>query len=183
VWLFGRAGHAKRKITTFALQLAAVGACGAALILAYPDQEKLQRAREAGSGSATRAEGEPDIHGLLWERYSEERVNELQQAGTPLYVDFTAEWCITCQVNDGVVFGSAEVRELLRQKKVVLLRADWTSMNPAITAALKTHGKNGVPLNLLYKGRKSAGESGAPIVFPNILTPGTVLKELRSIAE
>ncbi len=182
-WLLGRAGYTKRRIPTYALQLAAVGTFCMALIIAYPTEDKLRRAQQAGSTAATRAEGEPDIHGLVWERYSEERVNELQRAGTPIYVDFTAEWCITCQVNEGVVFASAEVRELLRKKKVVLLRGDWTSMDPSITAALKKHDRNGVPLNLLYKGRKSTGESGAPIIFPNILTPGTVLKELTSIID
>jgi thiol:disulfide interchange protein DsbD len=92
-------------------------------------------------------------------------------------VDFTAAWCITCQVNERVVFGSAAVRDAFREHGVVPMRADWTSQDPEITRALASFGRSGVPLAVLYPGDATA----APLVQPTILTPGVVLAALDQI--
>jgi thiol:disulfide interchange protein DsbD len=93
-----------------------------------------------------------------------------------VYLDFTAEWCITCQVNERVVFGAEAVRDLITSKNVTLVRADWTSKNPAITRALQSYGRNGVPLNVIL-----SGPGTPPVILPNILTPGVVIDELRKL--
>ena len=87
-----------------------------------------------------------------------------------VFVDFTAAWCISCQANKKLVLERDAVARAFRAQRVVLLRADWTRRDPAITAELARHGRNGVPLYLVYR----PGEP-RPRVLPEILTPGIVL--------
>lgn len=111
---------------------------------------------------------------IVWEPWSAERVAELQKAGRPIYVDFTARWCFTCQTNKKAVFagpGSGEVLELFREKNVAALRADWTNRDPAITAELARWKRAAVPFNLVYLPGRAE-----PAVLPELLTPGTVLE-------
>lgn len=111
---------------------------------------------------------------IVWEPWSAERVAELQKEGRPVYVDFTARWCFTCQTNKKAVFagpGSGEVLELFREKKVAALRADWTNRDPKITAELARWNRAAVPFNLVY-----LPGSPEPKVLPELLTPGTVLE-------
>ena len=98
-----------------------------------------------------------------WEPYSARRVAELTAAGRPVFVDFTAAWCITCQVNKRLVLTDARVRDAFARGGVALLRADWTRRDPAITQALTALDRSGVPVYVLYrKGR-------APLLFPEVL--------------
>ncbi|MGA2052960.1 MAG: thioredoxin family protein, partial [Opitutales bacterium] len=113
---------------------------------------------------------------LNWEPWSPQRVAELQSAGRPIYVDFTARWCATCQVNKHIVFGSQAVRDTLARDHVALLEADWTNRDPAITAELTLYGPPAVPLDLLYL----PGHTD-PIVLPKILTPDLVLNALGHV--
>ena len=108
-----------------------------------------------------------------WEPWSEERVAELVAAGRPVLVDFTADWCLTCQVNERVALRDAAVQARLREKGVVTLRADWTRHDAGITRALASHGREGVPLYVLYGAR-----GAAPAVLPEVITPGIVLDAL-----
>jgi len=112
---------------------------------------------------------------LNWEPWSSARVTELQKEGRPIYVDFTARWCATCQVNKEVVFHSSRVLEAFDARHVALLRADWTSRDPAITAELARFEKSAVPFDLLYLPGHDA-----PMELPSVLTPDTVLKALDS---
>ncbi len=117
------------------------------------------------------------INGLAWEQYSPERVTELHGQGRPLLIDFTAAWCLSCKVNERVAFGSVDVRGRLNELSVVTMKADWTSRDERITRALASFGRNSVPLYVLYTGK--SGE--APIVLPEILTPGIVIEALNKI--
>jgi thiol:disulfide interchange protein DsbD len=112
---------------------------------------------------------------LAWEAWSPQRVAELQSAGRPIYVDFTARWCATCQVNKHVVFGSQAVLDAFKHDHVALLEGDWTNQDPAITAELTRYGPPAVPLDLLYL----PGHAD-PIVLPKLLTPDIVLQALGS---
>jgi thiol:disulfide interchange protein DsbD len=114
---------------------------------------------------------EPDA--IVWEPWSTERVAALRAEGRPIYVDFTARWCFTCQTNKKAIFhgpGSGEVLKTFRERKVATLRADWTNRDPLITAELARFKRAAVPFNLVYL--PGAAE---PKVLPELLTPGTVL--------
>jgi thiol:disulfide interchange protein len=102
---------------------------------------------------------------------------ELAQ-GHPVFIDFTAAWCLTCKFNEKAVLNSAEVRDAFQRHGVTKLVADWTNGDPEITAMLQQFGRPGVPLYVLYPGK-----SGEPIVFPELLTKNMVLEKLETISD
>lgn len=107
------------------------------------------------------------------EAWSEARLAALRAAGRPVFVNLTAAWCITCKVNERVALDRPSVQDAFSRRGVTVLEGDWTRGDPAITALLRAHGRDGVPLYLLYP----AG-GGEPAVLPQILTEGIVLKAL-----
>ncbi len=111
-----------------------------------------------------------------YEPFSEIRLAELRRAGTPVLTDMTAAWCITCLVNERVALDAASVREALRRNGVVLLRGDWTREDRQVTAYLRAHDRDGVPLYVFYP---PDGQPG--IVLPQILTPDLVLAALQPL--
>jgi thiol:disulfide interchange protein DsbD len=144
------------------------------IIIGLPSASEVEGTRSRACIANETTTPEPDAHGLIWEPYSEQRLAALLAQGRSIYLDFTAEWCITCQVNERIVFSSSEVRALIVKKNVALMRGDWTTKSPSITAALRRYGRNGVPLNVIIK----QGKQESAVVLPNILTPGTVIDEL-----
>jgi thiol:disulfide interchange protein len=113
---------------------------------------------------------------IVWEPFSESRVDELRKQGIPVFVDFTAKWCLICQANH-FVLSTPEVSEKFDQLGVVRMKADWTKNDPSITEALRKFGRNGVPLYLLF----GVNPKEAPQILPQVLTPDTLLKYLQSI--
>jgi thiol:disulfide interchange protein len=111
---------------------------------------------------------------LVWEKWSPEAVAKAQAEGKTAYVDFTARWCFTCQTNKAAVFGSSEVKKLIRDKNIVLLKGDWTNQDPQITAELARFNRSAVPFNLIYKPG-----SPEPVILPELLTASTVLDALK----
>ena len=97
------------------------------------------------SATTNRAESEAG-----WEPWSAARVAELAAAGKPVFVEFTAAWCVTCQVNRRMTLGRPELRADFEKRGVVLLRADWTRRDSSITAELTRLGRSGVPVYALY---------------------------------
>ena len=111
-----------------------------------------------------------------WAPYSEARLAELVAQGKPVFVDFTAAWCVTCQVNKQLVLSRPETERAFARKGVVLLRADWTRQDPEITRALAALGRNGVPVYALYRqGRE-------PKLLPEILTPEALRNALAGLS-
>jgi thiol:disulfide interchange protein len=105
-----------------------------------------------------------------WQNYSEETLQSALNQGLPVFIDFTAAWCITCQVNERIALETPAVRKRFEEKKVLLLKADWTHQDAAIAKKLESFGRNGVPLYALYlPGIKE------PRILPQILTPDIVL--------
>jgi len=111
---------------------------------------------------AARAEGP-----LAAEPFSEARLAELRAAATPVFVYFTADWCLTCKVNERGAMASAAVAEAFRARGIKVLAGDWTRGDPAIGRFLERHGRSGVPFYLFYP--RGGGE---PEVLPQILTAG-----------
>lgn len=109
-----------------------------------------------------------------WERYSAQRVADLQRAGRIVFVDFTAAWCLTCMVNERVALDAAPVRERFRELDVATLKADWTSRDPRIAEALASFGRNSVPLYVLHHRDARV----PPTILPTVLTPSIVLAAL-----
>ncbi|BCU77415.1 thioredoxin family protein [Luteolibacter sp. LG18] len=105
----------------------------------------------------------PKKSGLVWEHWSEERVRELARQGTPVYVDFTAQWCATCQFNKKRAY-TPEVIKLLNSRGVVTLKADKTNPDPAIETKLRELGRSAIPVNVLYVPGKE------PVITPEVLS-------------
>ncbi|CDG39793.1 protein-disulfide reductase DsbD family protein [Asaia bogorensis] len=103
------------------------------------------------------------------EAFSEERLRALHNAGKPVFVDMTAAWCITCLVNERMALNTQATQAAMARYGVITLRGDWTQRNPAITAFLRKHGRDGVPFYLFVPAH------GAAVVLPQILTPGLVI--------
>ncbi len=109
------------------------------------------------------------------EPWSAARVEALRAENRPVFVNATAAWCITCQVNERIALRSASVQEAFAARGVAYLKADWTRGDPAIGALLREHGREGVPLYLYW-----APGAASPVVLPQLLTEGIVLEALGS---
>jgi thiol:disulfide interchange protein DsbD len=97
-------------------------------------------------------------------------------AGQPVFVDFTASWCLSCQVNERVALSQPAVQQAFASANVALFRADWTREDPAITEALTSLGRSGVPVYALY----TPGQSD-PQLLPQVLTPGIVTEAISKL--
>lgn len=113
--------------------------------------------------------------GLAW---SAEALAEMRAAGQPVFVDVTADWCITCIANERTVLHTDEVRAAFREAGVAYMVADWTNYDPAIADFLRQHGRNGIPLYVLYP----ADPDGEAQVLPQLLRKGVVLQALQSLS-
>lgn len=112
---------------------------------------------------------------LSWKEFSQESLDKALASGHPVFVDFTADWCLTCKTNERFAIDTAPVREAFSKMDVVTLRADWTHGDPLITEILKKHGRAGVPMYLFYPG----GKDREPVVLPELITSQTVLDVLK----
>jgi DsbC/DsbD-like thiol-disulfide interchange protein/cytochrome c biogenesis protein CcdA len=109
------------------------------------------------------------------ERWSETRVASAIQQGHPVFVYFTADWCLTCKINEAAAIDRVEVRDAFRQAGVEVLAGDWTNGDPAITRFLESRGRAGVPLYLWYAPRKPVEE------LPQVLTPSMLISRVQAV--
>jgi thiol:disulfide interchange protein/DsbC/DsbD-like thiol-disulfide interchange protein len=169
-WLWARGVRMDRPVTKLSAGLLFVAA--AALGIAAGN--------DTSSAMSPAARTMPATTGLTgsWEPFSTERVNELRAAGRPIFIDFTAAWCLSCQVNERVALRTDRVQQAFRAANVALLRADWTSRDSAITNVLATFGRSGVPLYVLYPADRNA----PPVILPAVLTPGIVVSAVATAA-
>jgi len=117
----------------------------------------------------------PTTSAARWQTWVPGRVEQVLASGVPVFVDFTAAWCVTCQYNKKTTLANQDVLADFDAKKVTLLLADWTRRDPAITSALRQLGRNGVPVYVLYKSGR------APVVLSEILTVDEVRAALASL--
>jgi thiol:disulfide interchange protein DsbD len=111
-----------------------------------------------------------------WEPWSPQLLAAYQSQGRPVFVDFTAAWCLSCQVNERVALNQTQVKQAFQAANVALLRADWTRHDEAITQALTALGRSGVPAYALY----APGET-SPQLLPEVLTPGIVIEAIGKL--
>ena len=165
-WIWGRWGTLVRPAATravagaVAVLLVAGGTVGAVGFLPR--------------GTASGTEVTASAAKAAWEPWSAERLDQLRSRGTPVFVDFTARWCLTCQVNERVALDNPAVRRRFAEAGIATLRADWTDANDAISRALAGFGRASVPLYVYYP---AGGKD--PVILPELLTPGIVLAALR----
>jgi thiol:disulfide interchange protein len=168
-WVYGRwaAPHRQRRTQWVARGVALVLIAGS---LGYAwtgiaEQERRQTLVAAGNID--------DQDFLVWEPWSHEKEASLRQAGRAVYIDFTARWCATCQVNKRA-YENPEVIRALLDHDVALLIADWTSKDPTITRALAAFNRSAIPFNLIY-----APGADEPLIMPELFGAATVLEKLR----
>jgi thiol:disulfide interchange protein DsbD len=115
--------------------------------------------------------------GTAWQPFTPALLTQSRAEGKPVFVDFTASWCLSCQVNERLILHRADVQQHLRDSGAVLLRADWTNQDPDITQTLAALGRSGVPTYALYPADPAAPAK----VLPEVLTPGIVIDALATL--
>jgi thiol:disulfide interchange protein DsbD len=152
----------------FGVALIGVGALlpGALASRLAPDAPTVAVADRSARGTQPTANAE-----LVWEPFSKESLAAHRAAGHAVFLDFTAEWCVSCKVNERLVLQSESVRRRLRESGVVTMKADWTSYDPRITEALAEFGKSAIPFYAVY----ARDARRPPVELPAILTPSLVL--------
>ena len=144
-----------------------------AVLLAFGAALRLE---DAPATAASVSGGPAGVNFDGWERFSRERMAQAVAEGKPVFVDFTAAWCITCLVNERVALEPQASRRAFEAAGVVKLKGDWTNRDPEITAVLKELGRAGVPLYLLW-----APGAAQPKVLPQVLTESLILSELAAL--
>jgi thiol:disulfide interchange protein DsbD len=112
-----------------------------------------------------------------WQPFTPDLVAKYRAEGKPVFVDFTASWCLSCQVNERVVLDRSDVQQRLNSSGVELVRADWTRHDETIANTLAALGRSGVPTYALYP----ADPNAPPRLLPEVLTPGIVLHALDEL--
>jgi thiol:disulfide interchange protein len=151
IWAFTLSGRSRILITIFSI--------ASLSMLTWAIGQNVLRPVESASVAAASDR---------WQPWEPGRVDQILASGRPVFVDFTAAWCVTCQLNKKTTLTHKDVLADLDAKKVTLLRADWTRRDPAITAALQQLGRNGVPVYVMYKS------GSAPVVLSEILSVAEV---------
>jgi thiol:disulfide interchange protein DsbD len=168
-WL---AGAAQRRAAAGGRPLAVGGAAAALAVVALAGVIWPAYAETPAAGGTATVAADADS-----EAYSPERLASLRAEGRPVFVNYTAAWCVSCQVNDRVVISTRAVVDAMKRNRVAYLKADWTKRDPVIAGELARYGRAGVPLYLVY-----GAERGQPVILPAILTQGAVVGALDAAA-
>lgn len=168
VWIYGAfcgpmSSHRGRLI---AIALALISAIGGGWLFIGGGFAQAQAPTAGASG--------PARDGIQWQPFTQAYVDELLANGEPVFIDFTADWCITCKFNERTAINVPAVRAKIEEMGIVPIKADWTNSNPEITAALKEFGRVGVPFYVIYP----AGRPDEPLTLPELLTESIVLDAL-----
>jgi thiol:disulfide interchange protein DsbD len=166
-WLFETTRNSRRPVRSVSRSVASLAAVVAlAGGYAYVVNGSIAHTAIASDALTTQA----------WQPYSTERLDALRAKGEPVFVNFTAAWCITCLVNEQVALDKAEVTNAFRNEGIAYLKGDWTNQDGQITRQLAAFGRSGVPLYVFYP----KGAHSDPVVLPQILTPEIVLSALKA---
>jgi thiol:disulfide interchange protein DsbD len=178
LWALGRFGTIAAPMgrRRLARVLAIASAAGALALISNARAQGASTQGEGRAGSATSPSGAEGA--LAWRPYSAELLEAERDSGRIVLLDFTADWCLTCKVNERVALASQAVRVAIRDHDVALLRADWTTRSSVVTRALAAFGRNSVPFVVIYPRARDA----APIILPTLLTSGIVTGALERAA-
>ena len=154
--------------------LAPLGAAGVSLTIAA----SLAAWAAAGPRPSGPAPAETPATAIPSQAWSPERLAAVRAEGRPVLVNFTADWCVTCKVNERAALSSARVKDAFARTGAVYMVADWTRRDDAIARELQAHGRSGVPLYLLYRPGAARAR-----VLPQLLSEGAVIKALDEAAE
>jgi thiol:disulfide interchange protein len=152
----------------------AAGSIAAVLVLAMAVALPVLAVRRAAAAPTAVNSGTTATE---WAPFSPELVTKYRAEGRPVFVDFTASWCLSCQVNERVVLSRDDVRNRLKASGVALVRADWTRHDETIAQTLASLGRDGVPTYALYP----ADPQAPPVLLPEVLTPDIVFNALDGI--
>jgi thiol:disulfide interchange protein len=172
LWIFGRLAYS----SSAAARYSSIGVAGVSVALAV-SLAVVAALNASPVATATTSAIRTTGSGLAWQPFTDSTLRAARQSGAPVMLDVTADWCLTCKVNERVAFGTDRVRAALDSGRVQLVRADWTSRSPEITRLINGFGRSGVPVVVLYP----PGERSAPVLLPTLLTPGIVIKALESM--
>ena len=167
-WVYDSSRHGRALARHGGLSLAAV-----ALLIAIGGTGLVVRSAESTAGPATLSAASTPDRG--WEPYSTERFDALRAKGDPVFLNFTAAWCITCLVNERVALSRPPVAEAFKAQGITYLKGDWTRQDPQISLVLDKFGRSGVPLYVYYP----QGLQSKPVVLPQILTPELVVAAVK----
>jgi thiol:disulfide interchange protein DsbD len=186
VWIFGRSTGSDGAALLLGLLLAVAFAAWVQGILQQREPRRLSQALVPlaallallAAAGLPRAEATPvgSARGDGWREYAAPALAARLAAGQPAFVSFTADWCITCKVNERVVLADERVRQEWQRRDFALFRADWTRRDESIRAELARFGRAGVPLYLIYR----PGSPDRPMLLPEILSVDRVLEALRA---
>ncbi|MDD3182146.1 MAG: protein-disulfide reductase DsbD family protein [Alphaproteobacteria bacterium] len=153
--LFLRHKKILRVLTIPVLVLVFVGSCAIGLVATVPEQ----LSRQAG----------------LWQKFDEDSINRAVREGKVVFVDITADWCLTCKANKRFTLSQEDVaNRIFNNDKIIVMQGDWTNPDPAITAFLHKHGRYGIPFNAVFGPQTPNG-----ILLPELLTPSIVLEAIN----
>lgn len=130
---------------------------------------------KATAGDSDAAEAATAAAAVAW---SPQNVDAIKGQGKPIFVDFTASWCITCQVNERTSLSTQAVKSAMARTNTIYMIADSTKYNPDVEQALSDFGRGGLPLYVVYPA-----DGGKPAVLPQVLTPGIVISALDKASE
>ena len=146
-----------------------------AVSLAWASVSWVQLLHEINGAASSNNSTSPTVGTPMWQDWSQDKVAQSLAQNQPVFVDFTAAWCVTCQINKKTTLSSQTVLKDFQAHQVRLLRADWTRRDPAITTALKALGRSGVPVYVLY------APGHTPLVLSELLSPGQIHEALATL--
>jgi len=173
LWLYGRTAHS----SSAAARYSGIGVATVSLVFAVSIAVVSALNASPVETATTSVTGRTTESDLAWQPFTDSTLRVARESGATVMLDVTADWCLTCKVNERVAFGSDRVRAALDSGNVQLLRADWTSRSPEITRLINGFGRSGVPVVVLFP----PGERSEAVLLPTLLTPGIVIRALQSM--